>query len=207
VALTLLATCACATPGTGLRPLYVSAKSGSSQPTDITSYSHWWFGWAQSLQPTLRWEAFPRPSEDTRDQGQIANVTCDLRIWRASPVQAENRIPPVELVYAREGLAAAEHTVAQPLAPGTYVWSVRARFELSGAPRVTEWGGLKEKSRLPIELSPWRYRFVTPPARGGAARTQFGFPKRPIKTRSPRRCSRPQRSVLPVRARHVPPPV
>ena len=45
-----------------------------------------------------------------------------------------------DVVYAREGLPAPWHTVEQPLAPGgRYFWSVRARFELDGRERVTDW--------------------------------------------------------------------
>jgi hypothetical protein len=89
-----------------------------------------------SLQPTLRWEAFPRP-EDLKGEkaallARVREVTYDLRIWR------EREGAP--LVYERRGLAAPSHKLETPLAPAaTYLWSVRARFTLDGQPQFTGW--------------------------------------------------------------------
>lgn len=86
-----------------------------------------------SLQPALKWEAFPRPQNlpsDTGTRGSISNVTYDLRILRT----------PSDIVYEREGLSTPYHTVETPLQPSTtYFWTVRARFDLDGKPKVTGW--------------------------------------------------------------------
>lgn len=86
-----------------------------------------------SLQPALKWEAFPRPqnlSSDTGTRGFISNVTYDLRILRT----------PSDIVYERKGLSTPYHTVETPLQPSTtYFWTVRARFDLDGKPKVTGW--------------------------------------------------------------------
>jgi hypothetical protein len=63
------------------------------------------------------------------------NVRYDLRVWRAV---GQHR---GDLVYAREGLLAPWHRIEEPLQPITpYVWSVRARFDVNGETRATEWG-------------------------------------------------------------------
>jgi hypothetical protein len=92
-----------------------------------------------SLQPTLAWESFPRDIDKKADAaGQlsgISNVRYDLRVWK---VVAD---APPTLVYERRDLAAASHTLEQPLLPASrYFWSARARFDLGGAVHGTNWG-------------------------------------------------------------------
>jgi hypothetical protein len=118
-----------------------------------------------SLQPTLRWEAFLRAEDLKADKaGRLATVrdpTYEVRIWRADGDF------PAEQVYERSGLGEPVHAIETPLAPGTlYLWTIRARFALDGAPRVTEWGvllGPRRPDRRTTEL-PRRgyYRFETP---------------------------------------------
>jgi hypothetical protein len=117
-----------------------------------------------SLQPTFRWETFPRPEDLKVDKaGRLAvarNPTYELRIWRAEGLF------PAELVYARNGLTEPVHTVETPFVPDTlYLWTIRARFELNGEPRVMEWGVLTlttadlETAVIP---PPGYYMFKTP---------------------------------------------
>jgi len=90
------------------------------------------------LQPTLRWQGFPRATDVTaapEDMGRVKNVKYDLVIAR------EHNLAPAEVVYRREGLSDTAHTIETSLSPATrYFWTVRARFELDGRQRVTEWG-------------------------------------------------------------------
>lgn len=122
-----------------------------------------------SLQPMLRWEAFPRLQDRELDRvgllKQIRNVTYDLKIWRAE----YNR--PAEVVYTQEGLRETSHKLEHPLKPSTkYFWTIRARFDLDGHPRVTEWGLTKaplhpggiSPLRSPLVPNPNHYRFKTP---------------------------------------------
>lgn len=103
-----------------------------------------------SVLPTLRWEPFPRPLDlDGHTEGWLArirSVTYDLRIWRTIQVPGarnEGFAYPGDLVYSRDGVREPIHTVETPLAPDTsYVWSIRARYELDGEVRVTEWSML-----------------------------------------------------------------
>ncbi len=145
-------------PAVGLRPLPLLMHGDGSFIRDV-----------DSLQPTFRWEAFPRPEDLKVDKaGWLAlarNPTYELRIWRAtdySPVEWWGNAVPTELVYARSGLTEPVHTVETPLAPDTlYLWTIRARFELNGEPRVTEWGG-HPILRSAVVPPPGYYMFKTP---------------------------------------------
>ncbi len=124
--------CARPLPAVGLRPLPLLMRGWTRDPLTRE---------LDSVKPTLRWEAFPRPEDLEADtEGRLAGVrgaTYELRIWRA-----EGDFP-AELVYARAGLPEPVHTVETPLAPDTlYLWTVRARFELDGHSRVNQWGFL-----------------------------------------------------------------
>ena len=144
----------------GLKPIYPQPVRGDSGE-DIFE--------VDSLQPTFRWESFPRP-EDLRNVedgllGRFHNVTYDLKIWRVQDGL------PVQAIYSREGLPEPSHKIEKPLVPSTeYVWSVRARFEVDGGTRVTEWAGIW-RSRIDQRSSvvpnhpnhPTYYRFKTPP--------------------------------------------
>ncbi len=72
-------------------------------------------------------------------------------------------------MYSRRGLPEPWHKLEEQLAPSTkYFWTIRARFELDGLPRVTQWGVMKGRAddppvaRLPVIPSPSHYRFSTP---------------------------------------------
>ena len=120
-----------------------------------------------SLQPTLRWQAFPRAEELEADQEgvlrRIQHVTYELRIARAEEDF------PVEIVYAKSEIPTSSHTLEEALEPSTeYFWTVRARFELDGHPRVMEWGGIfgisAEARRLVPIPNASSFRFKTPAA-------------------------------------------
>lgn len=146
--------CAGLVPVSGLRPEYPEAR--------VT------FVEVDSLLPTFRWEVFPRPQDREADSEgllrRIRNVTYDLKIWRAE----DNY--PVEEVYSRQGLPERIHRIEEPLEPSTkFFWTVRARFDLDGQPRVTQWGvtilGVAvDPARLPLVPNPFYYRFRTPPS-------------------------------------------
>lgn len=138
-------------PAEGLRPLPLLLDT---DPRPYPPQRGWEaFRWADSLQPRLQWEAFPRPEDleaDTRvSLGSARSVTYELRIWQAAGEYARGRsykdpcVFPTALVYARRGLAEPVHTVEAPLVPNAlYLWTVRARFDLNGRPRVTQWAVL-----------------------------------------------------------------
>ena len=116
---------------------------------------------AAGSRPTLRWESFPRASDrqaDPEAMGRVRRVRYDLLVWR------EANLAPAELVYRREGLPEAEHRLETRLASGTrHFWTVRARFELDGRERVTEWGVTHFRAFGAVTpASPFAYRFRTP---------------------------------------------
>lgn len=115
-----------------------------------------------SLQPTLHWQRFPRSSDidvAPHDMRRVTNVTYDLVIARGLPTAN-----PLEVVYRREGIRTNEHKVETPLAAESrFFWAVRARFELEGRERVTEWSTMNEFVRERFTApSPVSYRFSTP---------------------------------------------
>ncbi len=146
-----------------------------SGPQPAPPAAPWEFVSADSLQPTLRWEGFPqlqdRQTNREETLGRIRQVTYDLMIWRAEEEYPQEFLQayPGELVYRRQGLSEPWHKLEEPLAPTTkYFWTIRARFELDGLPRVTQWGMTKGRpddlpeARMPVIPSPSHYRFSTP---------------------------------------------
>ncbi|MCX5718489.1 MAG: hypothetical protein NT055_00745 [Nitrospirae bacterium] len=165
---------ACSTPTFGLKPLY--PEKICSTRTEKTCSP-----WVDSLQPVLRWEAFP--SEGMRANAEqiskIRDITYDLNIWLS-----ENDYPS-SLIYSRRGLPEPRHKMEEPLLPCTeYFWTVRARFFVDGKERISEWGisawpwvwrdpsksyklisqasANEMVRRLPVVPHPNLYRFVTP---------------------------------------------
>jgi hypothetical protein len=154
----------CATPAPpklavrGLRPL---------QPPFRFIPGNFWRGVArfevppvESARPWLAWEAFPRPEDIAADTNgvlrEVHAVTYDLEIWR------DGWPRPGERVYARYGLPEPQHRVEEPLPRGRWLlWTVRARFETAGQPRVTEWSHI-ETTNAPSYPDPRYYRLFTP---------------------------------------------
>jgi hypothetical protein len=105
-----------------------------------------------SLNPTLEWQ----PASFTVGKADVSKVRYDLIIWKGVGVRhadsssfGEDRfsksnawisVDSLATVYEREGLVGSSHAVETQLEPGMeYAWSVRARFELDGKTRVSEW--------------------------------------------------------------------
>ncbi len=103
-----------------------------------TSRTRWNGVNAESLQPTLSWQPFPTGPVGDEDAGSASDVTYDLGIWEGQPVNPW--VEEHEPIYFRTGLRETSHTVEHELKPSTgYAWSVRARFDLHGHPRLTRW--------------------------------------------------------------------
>lgn len=109
-----------------------------------------------SLQPTLRWESFPREqdfsSSSKEELSRITAVTYQLRIANKG------------WSYVRDNLTEPCHKIEDALQPSTkYLWTVRACFKLDGEPRCTEWGALSDWDRKAVSHpNVWSYRFQTP---------------------------------------------
>jgi len=151
----ILSGCATEASVQGLRPEYPAVRHNFFNP-EIA------FVTVDSLQPILKWEPFPRPQDRVADKfmERVSTITYDLQIWRIG----ENG-QPAELVYERNGLAVPYHKIETPLLSSReYLWSVRARFDLDGKPRVTEWGRptMGNVGRQDVVPNLNFYRFETP---------------------------------------------
>jgi len=172
-------------PVSGFRPVYPTQCFSSYE--NILLYPM-----VDSLNPKLEWEPFPGAHEavssemrhkDFLPKSEIPadKVTYDLQVWKGESTR--NLIT----VYERKGLQGTRHTLETPLKPNEkYLWSVRARFEIDGKTRVSEWS----LAMLPIRNNLYTprkiaqligkvpienyYRFKTPRYTGEASGLIFG---------------------------------
>ncbi len=116
-------------------------------------------GAVASNQPRISWQPFPRPFDSAAGQDQMARIK-NLRYELIVGIGDDGETP--EIIYRRDALPAPTHQMDIVLKPGTrYFWSARAKFELDGRQRVTEWGRLcPSPSQLVVGGS--LYRFYTP---------------------------------------------
>lgn len=146
----------------GLAPLSPPTRGALTGDDTFIGRRFEWYA-ADSVRPTLRWQAFPRDSDRAAapaEMARVGNVRYDLLVAR------EANMAPAEIVYRRENLPSPEHALAVALQPDTrYFWTVRARFELDGRTRVTEWGSTHFVARETLTApSRFSYRFRTPAA-------------------------------------------
>lgn len=146
-------------PTFGLAPIDPRPR-GTTVTDDLVSKQVAWVE-VQGLQPTFRWEAFPRPgdlSADAENMGRVSNIRYEL------VVATEKNLAPEKVVYRRTHIPAPQHTIELPLEPRRrYFWTVRAQFDLDGKSWFTEWANMsfpvRERLVSPSDLS---YRFRTP---------------------------------------------
>lgn len=143
-----------------LRPVYpLPVKSFDLRGPFIAKYRTSWAGLrfvpVDDLQPTLRWESFPRPVDVAGlggQAGRFGDVRYEVVVYDNLAVDFESS----QRVYRRTELAEPSHRIEQALQPcGQYFWTVRAHFRVDGWPRVTEWTGAYDA--LP-STKPWEYR-------------------------------------------------
>ncbi len=105
-----------------------------------------------SLQPTLRWESFPRVWDIENKIGTVADVSYQLRI--SGDV----------FNYSRDGLKEPCHKIETSLEPSKkYLWTVRACFVLNGENRCTVWGAISKWEYWTFSHpNMWSYRFQAP---------------------------------------------
>jgi hypothetical protein len=134
VVLLLASSCTVKSSVFGLKPEYPENRIGGLYRSDTNKIV---FVEVDSLQPTLRWESFPRPQDLKEDKAlsAIKNVTYDLKIWRSEGGY------PAAIICSKQGLNEPHYRLEEPLEPcSRYFWTIRARFELGEKVRVTEWG-------------------------------------------------------------------
>lgn len=143
----------------GLIPIYPQTRGALTGDKVIGAHFEWVT--VSSTRPTFRWEAFPRASDlkvAPEEMARVSNVRYDL------VVAEESNMNPGKVVYRRYGLTSASHALGVTLKGGTrYFWTVRARFELDGRERVTEWSSTHYIARQGMTApSRYSYRFRTP---------------------------------------------
>lgn len=118
---------------------------------------------ADHLSPLLSWQGFPRESDISmapQDMKRVKNVRYELVVGTGG----NDETPDV--FYHVEGLTETSHRVPMRLEPDTrYFWSVRARFDLNGRMRVTDWATYCPFGRQLI-VGGSIYRFYTPEVDG-----------------------------------------
>lgn len=144
--------------GFGLAPIHPVTRGQLTDDDIITDRIAWTT--VKELRPNLQWQAFPRPSDvqtSPEDMKRVRNIRYDLVIAR------ERNLAPAELVYERRGLIGTTHRIDKPLLRATrYFWTVRARFELYGQQRLTEWSSVHFQARENLTApSQFSYRFKT----------------------------------------------
>jgi len=118
-------------PACGLRPVDPPLEIGSRAPNPDEAVVV--DNAVDSLQPTLRWEAFNFPGGPSNIL--VDAVRYDLRVWRAT-----SNTTVGDLIYSQTNIPGPSHTLLQPLEPGAkYFWSVRARYASGGAIYGTRW--------------------------------------------------------------------
>lgn len=175
-----------------LKPVYPKPRRGGVDLREIVSrrYAKGWGGFdvvpVDELQPTLRWEAFPRQADrpgKAEEARHFANVSYEVSVFRAIFTKddfyyAGGHYVAGPRVYARKGLTEPWHRIEEPLRPcARYAWTVRARFELDGQTRVTEWTvsayAPRNQRRSPgpteVDASEYYFLFSAPPVAGSAS--------------------------------------
>lgn len=143
----------------GLAPINPPTRGALTGDRFIGARFEWYA--VDGLRPRFKWEAFPRPSDVAaapEEMKRVINVRYDLLVAK------EENMAPGEIIYRQEGLQSPEHVINTSLRPDSrYFWTVRARFDLDGRSRVTEWGSthfaVRERITAPSRYS---YRFRTP---------------------------------------------
>ena len=76
-----------------------------------------------SLQPILEWNPYSGP-----DVTYDVIIYEGVRVKRPYALLGETQLVSGKVVYYRQGLKEAQHTIEEPLKPNAeYIWSVRAR--------------------------------------------------------------------------------
>lgn len=115
--------------------------SFSKKPGGAQGFGGMQFRDVVSLTPRFAWEKFPRAFDQNAVDGGYSDVVYDLRIY-SGVISGLGTIGPLHLVQELTGLTEPAYRVEQPLDPCSwYFWTVRARFNLNGTVRSTEWGG------------------------------------------------------------------
>jgi len=141
----------------GLRPVSPPARLGGMFNGQLV------YPEVDFMRPTFEWQPFVSPKALFPGCSGLTNIAYDLRIWNV------RNDSPAELAYEARSLPASRHQLPHPLEPDTcYFWSVRARFQINGEDRLTDWSrslqphNPSQRADLPSPIpAPNYFRFVT----------------------------------------------
>lgn len=138
-------------PNFVLKPLYppepqkgldLSNMFDSKVPKkEYTALGGMYFKDVNFVSPTLKWESFPRKIDYiSNGKNRFSNVTYDLRIYEGRGIKRIDSVHISKLIHEVRNLKKPFYKVR--LEPCKwYYWTVRARFQLNGKLRTTEWSG------------------------------------------------------------------
>lgn len=146
-------------PHYALAPVIPDLEVAELSNDDVTSW-HLKFVVVDAPKPTFQWEAFPREFElaaASNEGHQITDVRYELRVFDAvEPFNRDRLFVPGLKVYEARDIREPSHTIEEFLpACSDYYWTVRAKFDLDGQTRATEWAGVYGVGG---QYSPWNLR-------------------------------------------------
>jgi len=147
-------------PEYALQPTFYEVSQSFFGGGDPAGMNYGWQAWyeLESTRPTFTWEAFPRDFDFLQDidRASIKNVNYDFRLYRGRLSGRGMQVGDESTMIARDGLSTPSFTPEQDLEHcRRYMWTVRANFELDGAPRHTEWAGAYN---ITTPIRPWYWR-------------------------------------------------
>ncbi|MGD2140804.1 MAG: hypothetical protein PVH25_10435 [Burkholderiales bacterium] len=146
--------------------------------SDDTASWHLKFVVVDALKPTFQWEPFPREFEaaaQSNEGHRITNVRYELRVYDAvEPFNPNHLFVPGLKVYEAIDIPEPTHTIDVRLRDcSEYYWTVRAKFDLDGQTRATEWAGVYGAKG---QFSPWYLRSEDAGQRPALSPEQFYYP-------------------------------
>lgn len=109
------------------------------------------FATVDSLQPEFRWESFPTPEERKADRdGELStldDVHYEVKIYEAAS-EFDAGMMPGPLVDSRTTQTASYRPETPLKSCNHYFLTFRARFNLNGQPRATEWAGVRNEGLI-----------------------------------------------------------
>lgn len=120
--------------------IYLDFRGIAKQDKHLQGWGGMHFVDIDSLTPTFIWEAFPRWFD--MPMSDFADVSYDIRIFESRVHHSLFVAEPSTLLREVTGLIEPRYSTLSALQPcHRYFWTIRARFDLHGIRRVTEWAG------------------------------------------------------------------
>lgn len=167
-------------PDYALQPLYPEVQRLSIFTSEPRSIRFLKFVAVDSLEPTFRWESFPRLKRlsQAKAESRLTDVKYDVRIFSTGVLNTWYMFFGGYQFHEVRGLSEPSYKLGNVLEPcHRYYWTVRARFKLDGKSRATEWSG--EYNGKNVIYNPWWWRRdISPSILINPLNTAYYFPFR-----------------------------